>query len=53
MEWQKPNKKKIKANLKEVYVLKSQAEELIKQLKEQKEILVKERDGKLGTENPS
>ncbi len=53
MKFQKPNRKKIKENLKEIYDFQSKAEDLLKQLEEQKEILIKERDGIVGTKDPS
>jgi hypothetical protein len=53
MEFQKPDPKIVKESLKSVYDLKKQAEETLKKLKEQREILVKERDGLLGTKDPS
>ena len=53
MEFQKPDKKIIDANLKDLIDLKTKAEETLKKLKEQRELLVKERDGRMGTEDPS
>ena len=53
MEFQKPDKKIIDANLKDLIELKTKAEETLKKLKEQRELLVKERDGRMGTEDPS
>ncbi len=53
MEFQKPNQKIIDENLKDIMELKTQAEEALKKLKEHRKILVKERDGILGTKNPS
>ena len=42
MEFQKPDKKIIDANLKDLIDLKTKAEETLKKLKEQRELLVKE-----------
>ena len=53
MEFQKPDKKIIDANLKDIMDLKTKAEATLKKLKEQRELLVKERDGLVGTEDPS
>ena len=53
MKFQKPDKKIIDANLKDLIDLKIKAEETLKKLREQRELLVKERDGLVGTENPS
>ena len=53
MKFQKPDKKIIAANLKDLIYLKTKAEETLKKLKEQRELLVKERDGLVGTEDPS
>jgi len=53
MKFQKPDKKIIDENLKDIMDLKTKTEETLKKLKEQREILVKERDGILGTEDPS
>ena len=53
IEFQKPDKKIIDAKLKDLIDLKTNAEETLKKLKEQRELLVKERDGLVGTEDPS
>ena len=53
MEFQKPDKKIIDANLKDLIDLKTKAEETLKKLREQRELLVKEREGLVGTEDPS
>ena len=43
----------VEINLKDLIDLKTKAEETLKKLKEQRELLVKERDGLVGTEDPS
>ena len=53
MKFQKPDKKIKDANLKDIIDLKTKAEDTFKKLKEQRELLVKERDGLVGTEDSS
>ena len=53
MKFQKPDKKIIDANLKDLIDFKTKAEETLKKLRELRELLVKERDGLVGTEDSS